>query len=137
MNPLTAWPRQPFFGLALSAIVGIVAADRWPCLSPILAVALAAISIVGWFSRRSLVVYALVALGFFFVHSLRTIDTPGQQLAQSLGEEPRPITVRGAVISEPKKSERGTVSFLLQAETIEIDGRSQPCRAKLFARWKQ
>src|SRR6478609_8687538 len=137
MNPLTAWPRQPFFGLALSAMVGIIAADHWPCLSPTFAVVLAAASIIAWFSPRSVAVYVVVALGFFFLHSLRTIDTPGQQLAQSLGEEPRPVTVRGAVITEPKKSERGTVSFLLQAETIEIDGRSQPCRAKLFARWKQ
>src|SRR4249920_900434 len=118
MNPLTAWPRQPFFGLALSAVVGILMADTWPRLSPTLAVVLALASIIAWFSKRSVAIYAVVALGFFFLHSLRTIDTPGEQLARSLGEDPRPITVRGAVITEPKRSERGTVSFLLQAETI-------------------
>ena len=137
MNPLTAWPRQPFLGLALSAMVGIIVADDWPRLSPTLAVVLVTTSIIAWFSRRSVAVYAVVAVGFFFLHSLRTIETPGQQLASSLGKEPRPITVRGAVISEPKTSERGTASFLLQANSIEIDGESHPCRAKLFARWKQ
>jgi len=70
------------------------------------------------------------------LHSAQTIDSPGMQLARALGNEPRPVTVRGAVITEPKTSERGSASFLVQAESIEIDGESFTCRAKLLARWR-
>ena len=116
MKLLSAWPRQPFLGLAISATLGILLADRWPDCSAALAGAVAVSAVVAWFSRRSFAIYVLVALGFFFLHSVRTTDTPGLVLARALGEEPQPITVRGAVISEPKISERETASFLLQAE---------------------
>ena len=137
MKLLSAWPRQPFLGLAISGMVGILVADRWPDCSVTLTGVIALIAIAAWLSRRSIAVYALVASGFFFLHSARTTDTPGLILARSLGETPQPITVRGAVISEPRISERGTASFLLQAESIEIDGVTRPCRAKLFARWRR
>ena len=129
MKLLTAWPRQPFLGLAISATIGILVADRWPDCSLTLAGVIAAIAAATWLSRRSVAVYALVAFGFFFLHSARTTDTPGLILARSLGEGPQPVTVRGAVISEPKISERGSASFLLEAESMEIDGHTQPCRS--------
>lgn len=133
---LKAWPRQPFLGVAISATAGILIADNWPRYSLIVAMVLAAIAIAGWFLRRSLVTYAFVAVGFFFLHSVRTTDTVGQRLARAVGDEPRPITVRGTVITEPKTSERGYASFLLKAEEIEIDGESHSCSAKLFTRWR-
>lgn len=136
MKLLNAWPRQPFFGVAISAMGGILVGDNWPRYSLALAIVLAAFAIAAWFSRRSLATYAFVSLGFFLLHSLRTTDSPGQQLGRALGEEPRPITVRGAVITEPKTSERGYSSFLLKAVAIEIDGQSYPCRAKFFTRWR-
>jgi len=135
MNLLSAWPRQPFLGLAISAMVGILVADRWPDCSLTLAGVLSAIAVAAWSLRRSVAVYALVACGFFFLHSARTTDTPGLVLTRSLGEGPRPVTVHGAVSSEPKISEGGSTSFLLEAESIEIDGQTRPCRAKFLARW--
>src|SRR4030088_1554341 len=98
MKLLSAWPRQPFLGLAISATIGILIADRWPDCSLTLAGVIAAVAVVALLSRGS-AVYALVAFGFFFLHSARTTDTPGLSLAYTLGEEPRPITVHGAVIS--------------------------------------
>jgi ComEC/Rec2-related protein len=136
MKLLNAWPRQPFFGVAISAIGGILVADNWPRSSLAAALVLVAIAIVGWFSRRSLATYALVGLGFFILHSITTTESAGQQLARVLGDEPRPITVRGTVMTEPKMSERGYSSFLLKADAIEIDGESYPCRAKFFTRWR-
>jgi competence protein ComEC len=136
MKVLNAWPRQPFFGVAISAMGGILLADNWPRYSLGVAIVLGAFAIAAWFSRRSLATYALVAVGFFFLHSVRTTDTVGQRLARAVGEEPRPITVRGAVITEPKTSERGYASFLLKAEEIEVDGESHSCSAKLFTRWR-
>lgn len=132
----TALPRQPFLGLALSAMAGILGADYLPNRSIIVVAVLAALAIAAWFSRRSLVVYAVTAIGFFFLHSVRTIDSPGMQLALALGHEPRPVTVRGAVITEPKISERGSASFLVETESIEIDGETFRCRAKLLVRWR-
>jgi competence protein ComEC len=133
---LSAWPRQPFLGLALSASIGILFADLAPNNSILLAIVLASIAVVGLLMRNSLVVYVLVAAAFFSLHSLRTSDSPWLRLARELGDEPRPVTVRGAVISEPKFSERGSASFLFQADSIEIDGEKRPCLAKLFARWR-
>src|SRR3982751_5180780 len=130
MKLLSAWPRQPFLGLAISAMTGILLADSWPNLSLTVAVAVAATAVVAWFSRRSLALYAFVGLAFFLLHSLRSTGTPGLSLAGALGKEPVPITVRGAVITEPKISERDTASFLLAAESVELDGVTRPCRAK-------
>jgi competence protein ComEC len=137
MKLLTAWPRQPFLGLAISGTVGILVADRWPDCSLNVIGVIAALAVAAWLSRRSLAVYLLVAVGFFFLHSARTTDTPGLVLARSLGEGAQPVTVQGAVISEPRISERGTASFLLQAESIEIEGATHPCQAKFFVRWRQ
>lgn len=136
MKLLSAWPRQPFVGLAIAASAGILIADCAPNHSPALAIALATLAATALLTRDSLAVYALVATGFFFLHSVRTSDSPALQLARELGEKPRPVTVHGAVVSEPKSSANGSASFLLQAEFIEIDGDTRPCRAKLFARWR-
>ncbi len=137
MNPSSAIPRQPFLGLALSAVIGILAADNWSLGLTTAASIAVALAVLAWLVRRALAVYALVGIGFFFLHCARTVDTPGKELARTLGDGPRPVTVRGAVISQPKISERGAASFLLQAELIEIDGETHPCRAKFFARWRQ
>ena len=136
MKLLDAWPRQPFFGVAISAMSGILVADNWPRYSLAVVIVLVGIAIVAWFARRSLATYALVGLGFFILHDTRTTDSAGQQLARALGDEPRPITVRGTIMTEPKISERGYSSFLLKADAIEIDGESYSCRAKFFARWR-
>src|SRR5690348_10040168 len=120
MKPLTAFPRQPFLGLAMSAMIGILTADNWPHASIPVAAIVGLLALITWFARSSVLVYALVAGGFFLLHSIRTTGSPGMKLARSLGDEPRPVTVRGAVITEPRISERGASSFLLQAESIEI-----------------
>jgi competence protein ComEC len=136
MKLLSAWPRQPFLGLALATMIGIIVADSWPNTSPTLGAVVVAAAGLAWFSRRSLAVYAFVALSFFLLHSLRTGDTQALALARALGDEPVPLTVTAEVISEPKISERGSASFLLRAESIDIDGERHPCRVKFFARWR-
>lgn len=136
MKLLSASPRQPFLGLAISAAIGILAADNWPQPLTMMALILATIALAAWIARTALLVYALVAAGFFFLHCARTVNSPGLVLARTLGDSPRPVTVRGTVISEPRISERGTASFLLEAESIEIDGETRPCRANFFVRWR-
>ena len=136
MKLLTASPRQPFLGLALAAAAGILAADHWP--QPLFATAavVAALAATAWFSRSVLLIYLLVAGGFFFLHCARSVDSPALILARMLGDYPRPITVRGTVITEPKIAGRGAASFLLRAESIELDGETRPCHATFFARWR-
>jgi competence protein ComEC len=136
MQLLNALPRQPFLGLAMAASVGILVADCAPNHSLAPAIALALLVLTALLSRNSLAVYPLVATGFFILHSLGTSDSPGLRLASELGETPRPVSVLGCVVSEPRISPHGSASFLLQAKSIEIDGTTHPCHAKLFARWR-
>jgi competence protein ComEC len=137
MQLLNALPRQPFLGLALAATTGIFVADFAPSHSLAAAIVLGLVALVALLSRASLAVYALVVTGFFILHSLRTGDSQALRLARELGEEPRPVSVRGFVASEPKIAATGSASFLLQADSIEIDGVTRPCHAKFFARWRQ
>jgi ComEC/Rec2-related protein len=136
MQLLKALPRQPFIGLAMAASIGILVADFAPSHSPTLAIAAAILALTALLSRNSLAVYALVTSGFVFLHTLRTMESPALHLARELGEEPRAVTVLGSIVSEPKISPSGSASFLLQAESIEIDGETRPCNAKVFARWR-
>ncbi len=136
MQLLNALPRQPFIGLALAAGTGILAADLAPNLSLPAAGTLALLALLALRSRNSLAVYLLGVAGFFVLHSLRTSDSPALRLARELGESPRPVTVLGCVLSEPKMSPSGSASFLLQAKSIEMDGQAHKCSAKFFARWQ-
>jgi ComEC/Rec2-related protein len=117
-------------------MVGILVADAWPNCSFTVAGLIAALSVAAWLLRRSLALYAAVAMAFFFLHSARTTKTPGLRVAQLTGNAPRPITARGAVITEPKVSERGSASFLLEARSVELDGQTLPCAARFLARWQ-
>src|SRR5438045_2529559 len=136
MQQRNPWPRQPFLGVSIATGAGILAADAAPSATVGVIIALVILAIVALLSRKSLVVYAFVATGFFLVHSERTSGSAGLRLAQELGDEPRPVTVRGAVVSEPKFSPNGSASFMFQAESIEIDGELHPCRRKLLGRWR-
>lgn len=128
-------PRQPFVGLAFAASAGIFVADFAPNHSQIVVVTLVMLALTALVSRRSLAVYAVVAVGFFFRHSLVITDSPPLRLARELGDVPRPVTVVGSVESEPKTSPKGSTSFLLRARSIEIDGKIRPCNARFFTRW--
>ncbi|MBA2586645.1 MAG: ComEC/Rec2 family competence protein [Chthoniobacterales bacterium] len=133
---MNAWPRQPFVGLTLAAVVGIALADRWPNCSfwPIaLTLALAVLALL---ARRSLGVYALVTAAFFYIHSVAHTNSAGQKLAQQLGGSVTVVTVEGMVLSEPKIAPNGFASFVFALSSIETDGASRPCNARVFARWK-
>src|ERR1043166_1949206 len=136
MQLFTALPRQPFIGLAMATSAGILVADFAPNRSLVPVVALAVLALAALLSRNSFVVYAVVTTGFFILHSLSTSDSPALRLARELGDKPRPISVVGSVVSEPKMSPNGSASFVLQMELIEIDGETRPCNVKLFARWR-
>src|SRR2546423_14660992 len=93
--------RQPFVGLVLAAIIGIVAADYFAAISrPILFIAiLAALAGVLW--SYSPLVFALVAATFFALHSARITSTPADAPAPIPTGPARPPRATGIVPTEP------------------------------------
>lgn len=136
MQQLNALPRQPFIGLAAAASTGISIADWAPNYSFVSLGVMPLLTLAAVLSRRSVAVYAVVAAGFFLLHSLNTADLPGGGIIRQLEDHPCPVIARGHVVSEPKISRHGTSSFLLQTESIEIDGETRPCHVRLLTRWR-
>src|SRR2546421_560943 len=121
-------PRQPFIGLALMAVTGIIIAEIFP-LRPtaLLAVAiiLATCILLAIFRPRLAATYFIVAAGFFLLHKFANTNTEGQRLAQQLGDRPRVVTATGYVITDPKIAPSGFATFLLKLSSIEFEGRKQ------------
>src|SRR5213080_1293739 len=128
--------RQPFVGLVLAAIIGIVAADYFPAITaPILFIAiLGALAGLRW--TYAPLVFALVGTTFFALHSGRTTNTPADALAQIAGAQPRPASVTGIVTTEPKIEATGNASFLVRLHEIKIDGQDFETNATVFVRWR-
>jgi ComEC/Rec2-related protein len=135
MESAKVWPRQPFIGLALAALVGILVADAWP--HPAIGIALVvALSVVALLKRSSLATYAFAAAAFFLLHALHTIESPGARLTRQLASERLAIVARGTVVSEPRVSVRGVNSFEFRLREIERDGRTESTNAAILARWR-
>jgi competence protein ComEC len=135
MNLLSA-PRQPFVGLALAAATGIVVADFWSFSSLVLLLLFVFCGMLLWIWSRSILVYALVAIGFFWIHSFHLNDSSGSRLAARLGNEGQAITASGSVVGEPKIRPNGFASFLFKLSAIELDGKTEPANATVFVRWR-
>ena len=135
MTTPPTWPRQPFIGLGLSAIAGILLAELWPApLSGLVLLLIAAIW--AWKLRRWELVHLCVTLAFFAGHSLRQTESPGRRFANQLGNEPQALAVQGTVVSEPRISARGTASFQLRLRWYERDGERHPSHARILVRWR-
>jgi len=135
--PITA--RQPFLGLALAAMLGIILADFFP-ISPSAWLPIGTIFVIAglaafrWPDLRS--TYALVACGFFLLHNLRIEDTAGLRLAGQLGERPRAVEANGLIVSEPKIASNGFATFLLKLKSIDFESKNQPTSATWLVRWR-
>ncbi len=138
MDAAKAWPRQPFVGIALSAIAGVLAADVLPFPGEIgLAACVGGAGCAAILVRRSLVTYGFAAAAFFALHELRLHDSPAAALARLTGNAPTAVTVRGFVATQPKVSARGIATFTIALRQIEIDGVSHATSARALVRWKQ
>src|SRR5690349_7507794 len=121
-------PRQPFVGLAMTAAVGIAVAEIVPLRSTVLisaAIILALCVVLAFCWPKLPVTYLLVAIGFLPLHNLATTNTPGQQLADKVGERPRAVTVVGRVLTQPKMASSGFATFLLKLRSIEFGGQTE------------
>src|SRR4029077_5533268 len=77
-----------------------------------------------------------VGSAFFLLHNFRTGDTAGLKLAAELTERARTVRAIGVVVSEPKIAPNGFATFLLQLESIEFEGKTEPTDATLLVRWR-
>jgi len=131
--------RQPFVGLTMMAVLGIMAADSFPLPTggwlPVGVISFAAaLAVLRW--PRPGLTYALVGVGFFLLHSLQIEDTPGLRLAAQLGDRPRTVNAKGFVADEPKIAPNGFATFLFKLQSIELEGRTLPTQATLLVRWR-
>src|SRR5262249_20562965 len=136
---LLSVPRQPFVGLALMAATGIVVAEMVPLastalISAAIIVEVCIVFLLCW--PRLAPTYLIVAAGFLLLEKLATTNTAGQQLAETLGERPRVVTVVGCVTTEPKIAPSGFATFLLKLRSIEFEGKTEPTSAVWQVRWK-
>jgi competence protein ComEC len=128
--------RQPFVGLVLAAIIGIVVADYFPAItvSIVLIANAGALAALRW--RFAPLVFAVVGATFFVLHSARIINTPADALAQLAGQQPRPANVTGIVTTEPKIEANGNATFLLKLCGAKIENQDIRTDATVFVRWR-
>src|SRR5256712_11443007 len=132
-------PRQPFVGLALIAVLGIIVADFFPIAASYWwlsanVFALLAIPLFVWPTLGS--TYLFIGAGFFLLHNFRIGNTAGLQLAADLSDRPRVVNAVGFVTSEPKVAPNGFASFLFNLESIQFEGKTRPTHATLLVRWR-
>ena len=132
--------RQPFVGMALTAGFGVFVSDLFVSHQlPMIPIAsLFAIAACIFLFRPTLVAtYGIVGLGFFLLHNVYTTDTPGQRLADSLGNQPQAVTATGAVVSEPAIGRNGFATFLFRLASVDVDGAIQHTNATWQVRWRR
>ena len=128
--------RQPFVGLVLAAIIGIVVADYFPAITvPIFLIAIAG-ALAAWRWTFAPLVFAVVGATFFVLHSTRIANTAADALAQIAGQQPRPANVTGIVTTEPKIEANGNSTFLLQLRGAKIENQDIRMDATVFVRWR-
>src|SRR3954447_14130304 len=135
MKQTKAWPPQPFIGVALAAVIGIVLADYVPSPSAGAVVVIAAAGFA-LLRRSTAATYLFVAGCFFFVHSLQQTSSPGVRLARELEPERQAVIARGTVATEPRVSGKGTASFLLRLDSIEHAGQQHRSHATISVNWR-
>ena len=129
-------PRQPLSGLAVAAVIGILAAEFADVSIPVVCGMLAFAALVSLAGPRPLFAHLLFAGAFFALHLEQQADAPGRKLAGRLGDRARVVAVVGTAVSEPKIAETGFATFLLHVRSIEIGGSRESCDATLSARWR-
>ena len=134
---MVAHTRHPFVILAFAAAIGIVAADYFPTFTwPILVVIGVGLVAVLLFPLTPLFI-AAVAASFFCLHSARIARTPAESLAFATGDEVRPVTVNGIVVTEPKTETNGVVVFLLRLDNAKFGDETFPTNATVLVRWRR
>ena len=139
---MTLWqprPRQPFVALALCAVLGIFAADRWPveALWPLALLAAGALAVL----LRPITVgcWLLCGLAFFSLHTLRHHGNAAKELAREFAAGPRVVQATGIVWDEPEKPSyftlHTTCRFRLKLASISLGGVVRPSDVVVNVSW--
>lgn len=131
-------PRRPFFGLALMAILGIVAADYWWLPLQVLGGICATLALVCLLRPQTTLCLLLVFAGFAtrqtLVRQAPALDTIAHLFARS-----PTIDAEGIVISPPEAlpyfAGQQSGSFQLALEAVEAKGQHHPISAKVQTVW--
>lgn len=132
-------PRQPFVGLALCAVLGIFAADRWPvdALWPLALLATGALALF----LRPVVFGCWVFCGaaFFSLHTLRHHGSAAKELAREFAAGPRVVQASGIVWDEPETPAyfalHTTCRFRLKLESISLAGDARASDVLVNVNW--
>ena len=139
MNIWEPRPRQPLIGLAVGAVLGVFAADRWP-VEPPWALALLACGALALLLRASTVGgWLFCALAFFSLHTLRHHGHPARELAREFASGPRVVQATGIVWDEPEKpafwTRNLTARFRLKLESLTLGGETRASDVFVNVAW--
>src|SRR5260221_5856849 len=121
-------PRRPFLGLAVAAMLGIFAADRWALPLP-WAFGIAVLGLRAILVRpATFSCWLFCAAVFFELHTVQRWGSDARWLAGILAQGPRVVHATGIVWSEPEKPVRWsgniTSRFVVKLESVNIGGAS-------------
>ena len=139
---MTFWeprPRQPFVGLALCAVLGIFAADRWPVAAqwPLALMAAGALALL--LRPVTSGCWLFCGLAFFSLHTLRHHGHEAKELAREFASGPRVAQATGIVWDEPEKpasfTRHTTARFRLKLESLSLAGETRPSGLLVNVSW--
>ena len=139
---MTFWeprPRQPFVGLALCAVLGIFAADRWPVAAQWPLAILAAGALALLLRPVTSGCWLFCGLAFFSLHTLRHHGHEAKELAREFASGPRVAQATGIVWDEPEKpasfSRHTTARFRLKLESLSLAGETRASGVLVNVSW--
>jgi ComEC/Rec2-related protein len=132
-------PRVPFLGVAIAAIGGITAAERWKVDSAVFVAATLGVGLLALVFRRNSASLACAFFAFAALHSLRHNENSGRALETLVANGPRAVEATGVVWSEPEplpySSGKAGGAFELKLTRLEIGGTSIENPALLAVTW--
>jgi ComEC/Rec2-related protein len=132
-------PRQPFAGLALAAVAGIVAADRWPVPVLPLLIGLGPGALLLCWRPRAVGCWLFAGAAFFALHLLRYHGSAAREMAAQLDAGPRVVHATGVVWNEPEKptfwSRDVNCFFRLKLDSIDLPGAPAAVDALMNVSW--
>lgn len=132
-------PRHPCVGIALAAMVGIVAADRWapPIEWLLFGGSILATGSFVW--PRTVVCWLFAVVVFALLHAVQLHENPARRLSAEFSGGAKVVRATGVVWSEPEPvaewSGRTSGFFDLKLESIAIGEMARPTKALIAVAW--
>ncbi|MDB6174639.1 MAG: hypothetical protein JWL59_3950 [Chthoniobacteraceae bacterium] len=133
-------PRQPFTGLAIPAVTGVVAADWVEFPLPVVLAVTALTAVWAAARLKTIPCWAFVFTAFFALHTVRHHGSGARALSREFNDGARVVRVAGIVWSDPEPplmpSRTIRARFTLKIQTIGFeDGSVWPGGALVHVAW--